>query len=65
MHYSMKRVGLALLAAACFAGCGQKGPLYLPGDPSEIRSTVPRQQPVEQTEPAEDDEDGVPRTYHQ
>ena len=29
----MKRLTLALLAAVCLlAGCGQKGPLYLPGD---------------------------------
>ncbi len=29
----MKRLTLALLAAVCLlAGCGQKDPLYLPGD---------------------------------
>jgi predicted small lipoprotein YifL len=26
------------------AGCGQKGPLYLPGNPSEIKTSVPSQQ---------------------
>ena len=45
---------LLLLAAfagiAFFTGCGQSGPLYLPGDPSEVRK-VP--QPVEE----EDDEE--------
>lgn len=29
----MKRLTLALLAAVCLiGGCGQKGPLYMPGD---------------------------------
>ena len=28
----------ALLAMALSVGCGQQGPLYLPGDPSEMRS---------------------------
>lgn len=46
---------LALLLALLFAaGCGQKGPLYLPGDPSEIKMDVPRQDPGQ---PEEDDED--------
>ena len=30
--------------AACLvlvAGCGQKGPLYLPGDPSEMQTEIP------------------------
>jgi len=30
--------------AACLlllAGCGQKGPLYLPGDPSEMQMEIP------------------------
>ncbi len=28
----------ALLLLAVLAGCGQKGPLYLPGNPSEVRA---------------------------
>ena len=34
-----------LLLASIFvlAGCGQKGPLFLPGDPSKIRTEVPAQ----------------------
>ncbi len=27
------------------AGCGQKGPLYLPGDPSEIQTEIPEIEP--------------------
>ena len=49
------RYFLSLLLALFFlVGCGQKGPLYLPGDPSTIRTDVPRQ---EQSQPEENDED--------
>jgi predicted small lipoprotein YifL len=49
------RYPLALLLALLFAaGCGQTGQLYLPGDPSEIRTDIPRQ---DQTQPEENDED--------
>lgn len=27
------------------AGCGQKGPLYLPGDPSEMQTEIPEIDP--------------------
>lgn len=27
------------------AGCGQKGPLYLPGDPSEMHTEIPEIEP--------------------
>ena len=37
------------------AGCGQKGPLYLPGNPSEIKTDVPRQD-SSQNEQAEEEE---------
>jgi len=30
-----------LLATLALAACGQKGPLYLPGDPDQVRSEVP------------------------
>lgn len=51
--------GLAL--TFFLAGCGQKGPLFLPGDPSEIRS-VPPAEPAERADDEEDDEqDNVPR----
>ena len=35
-------------------GCGQSGPLYLPGDPSEIRE--PPERPVENGEEDEEEE---------
>lgn len=51
----MTRLILLIAAISCLAlfGCGQSGPLYLPGDPSEVRD-VPR--PVEITGEEEDDE---------
>jgi len=49
------RYVLVILVAFLFAaGCGQKGPLYLPGDPSEIKTDVPN---PEQSQPQEDDQD--------
>ena len=45
---------LTLILCLLFvAGCGQKGPLYLPGDPSEMKTDVPPQSQPED----EDDED--------
>jgi predicted small lipoprotein YifL len=51
----MTRLILLLAAVSCFlfAGCGQSGPLYLPGDPSEIRD-APR--PIENAAEEEDED---------
>jgi predicted small lipoprotein YifL len=39
-------VVLTLLAAAAAVGaCGQSGPLYLPGNPSEVQSPLPASPP--------------------
>ena len=49
------RYSLVLLLVLLFAaGCGQKGPLYLPGNPSQIKTDVPRQ---DEGQTEEDDED--------
>jgi predicted small lipoprotein YifL len=50
----MTRLILLFAAISCFSlfGCGQSGPLYLPGDPSEIRD-APR--PVESAEDEEEE----------
>ena len=50
----MKRLLLSLFALTCvFAvtGCGQSGPLYLPGNPSKIQA------PAEQPEEPQQDEE--------
>jgi predicted small lipoprotein YifL len=53
---------LLLLAGIGVAGCGQKGPLFLPGDPSTIYS-APSQQATQQADDVdEDDEDETPNT---
>ena len=50
----MTRLILFLVAFSSFAlfGCGQSGPLYLPGDPSEIRQAP---KPVENADDEEDE----------
>lgn len=59
MQNALTRITIALLSTFVVAGCGQKGPLFLPGDPSAVRTTMPQQttQPAEDRD--EDDEDEV------
>ena len=51
----MTRLILLLAAISCISifGCGQSGPLYVPGDPSERRD-APR--PAETAEEEEDED---------
>ncbi len=56
MSYSLRLLAIALIAALGVVACGQKGPLYLPGNPSEIRPEPPE----EQQDDDEDDEDEEP-----
>ena len=37
----ISRISLVSAALWAVAGCGQKGPLYLPGDPSDVRTEIP------------------------
>lgn len=47
----------SLLLIFSLVGCGQSGPLYLPGDPSEVQN-LPSQLPqIPEEEPEEDDEE--------
>ncbi len=50
MH--IRKTPAVLLLFFSFAGCGQSGPLYLPGAPSEIQNP-----PAENTIPPEEEED--------
>ncbi len=52
----MRYFSTLLLALLLVAGCGQKGPLYLPGNPSAIKTDTPPQD-ERQAEEDEDQED--------
>jgi predicted small lipoprotein YifL len=54
----MRSFMLFLLTLLFVAGCGQKGPLFLPGDPSQVRTTTPQQQPADDNDD-DDDEDPI------
>ena len=58
MKFLTPRFALLLLSFFVIAACGQKGPLYLPGDPSQIRSIPPVQQSADDEE---EDEESIPR----
>ena len=62
MSNMLKRIVLALLSTIILAGCGQKGPLFLPGDPNAVRTTTPQQGSQAAEENDEDDEDETPIT---
>ena len=47
---------LALAGVFLLSACGQKGPLYLPGNPSEMKTEVPKEQAPEDDNKNEDDE---------
>ena len=38
------------------AGCGQKGPLFLPGDPNQVQTDLPGQLTGQESGDEEDDE---------
>jgi predicted small lipoprotein YifL len=46
MKKLIQSVASLVFAVLVLAGCGQKGPLILPGNPSEVR-TVPEQEQAE------------------
>lgn len=57
MDNLMKRIAVALLATFVFGGCGQKGSLFLPGDPNAVRLTTPPQENAEVDEDRDEDDD--------
>jgi predicted small lipoprotein YifL len=48
-----------IISLAFVAACGQQGPLFLPGSPSEIQSAVQEQQTAPAEGSEEDDEEDV------
>ena len=59
MHNPIKILALIVMSLFALAACGQKGPLFLPGDPSEIRSVSQESQENQAGE--EDEDDDTPR----
>lgn len=57
MRHLPKTLFAILMIGALLGGCGQKGPLYLPGDPSEMQTEVPAQNTTTQGESEEEDDD--------
>ena len=56
---AIQRGRTVLLYAALgllLAACGQKGPLFLPGNPSEIRPQPPAGEPAPETDEEEESE---------
>ena len=53
----MKRL-LAVLATLFIFGCGQSGPLYIPGDPSRIEHPPAAPEEAAEDEAAEENGDG-------
>ena len=45
------------LSFLLLAACGQKGPLFLPGNPSQIQTDIPPQAPVTGVEDEEDEDE--------
>jgi predicted small lipoprotein YifL len=48
-------MGTVILSLLFVVGCGQKGPLYLPGDPSAVSTDLPAQPAGEQESNEEED----------
>jgi len=57
----MKKLFLVLTVVLCstftISACGQKGPLYLPGNPSEVQTQVPNQNAPQDESDEESDND--------
>ena len=54
MYKQSKSLVIFLFSLLLIAACGQKGPLFLPGDSNQISTSMPEQQ---QSVPVEEDED--------
>lgn len=57
MKSHWKTLILFLISMLYVTGCGQKGPLYLPGNTNEVSTSIPQQQ-----EAGQEDEDEEEKT---
>jgi predicted small lipoprotein YifL len=62
MNNRYRTLAALILGLIFVAACGQKGPLYLPGNPSEIKTEVPGQ---DQGQSEEDDKDKEKNSQHE
>jgi len=57
MRNAVTSFALIFLSLALLSACGQTGPLFLPGNPSQIQTNTPAEQSTEETEEDEDEQD--------
>jgi predicted small lipoprotein YifL len=60
MRITFSAIIVLVLSSGLLAGCGQKGPLFLPGSPSEVQSVTQQSPQATQQDEEDDDEDRVP-----
>lgn len=53
----LSAIAIALVVMSSLPGCGQKGPLFIPGNPSEIRPEPAEQEENENEEREEEEEE--------
>jgi predicted small lipoprotein YifL len=56
MKTSAARLIALIGFAVAIAACGQRGPLFLPGDPSSVQTEIPPVPPVPDDEPEDNGE---------
>ena len=54
----LRPVGIAIAACVLLMGCGQSGPLYIPGNPSKIENPPPADDQAEEEKEEEDNDSG-------
>ena len=52
------KVLTALLFAIVLAGCGQSGPLYIPGDPSSVQEPETTRETTEELDERNEEDEG-------
>ena len=57
MHHKLSLLILAFGAVGAISACGQKGPLYLPGDTSQAETRIPTEIPADLDELRDLDDD--------
>jgi len=59
MHTHLNLRAVLLPLVALLTACGQTGPLYLPGNPSQIETTAPAESQESDEEKEKDDDQGT------